>query len=52
MRLRNIPGAKDAIEDSKYVVHDVQEKRENGQRFLEIIIRFISKWEWEKDALL
>ena len=22
------------------------------QRFLEIIIRFISKWEWEKDALL
>ena len=27
MRLRNIPGAKDAIEDSKYVVHDVQEKK-------------------------
>ncbi len=27
MRLRNIPGAKDAIEYSKYVVHDVQEKK-------------------------
>ena len=29
MRLRNIPGAKDAIEDSKYVIHDVQEKKGN-----------------------
>ena len=27
MRLRNIPGAKDAIENSKYVVHDVKEKK-------------------------
>ena len=27
MRLRNIPGAKNAIEDSKYVIHDVQEKK-------------------------
>lgn len=27
MRLRNIPGAKDAIENSKYVVHDVEEKK-------------------------
>lgn len=27
MRLRNIPGAKDAIEDSKYVIHDVQKKK-------------------------
>lgn len=27
MRLRNIPGAKDAIEDSKYVIHDIQEKK-------------------------
>ena len=29
MRLRNIPGAKDAIEESNYVVHNVQEK--NGE---------------------
>ena len=27
MRLRNIPGAKDAIEDSRYVIHDIQEKK-------------------------
>lgn len=27
MRLRNIPGAKDAIEESRYVVHEVQEKK-------------------------
>lgn len=27
MRLRNIPGAKDAIEESNYVVHNVQEKK-------------------------
>lgn len=27
MRLRNIPGAKDVIADSKYVIHDVQEKK-------------------------
>lgn len=27
MRLRNIPGAKNAIEDSSYVIHDVQEKK-------------------------
>lgn len=27
MRLRNIPGAKEAIEESRYVVHNVQEKK-------------------------
>lgn len=27
MRLRNIPGAKDAISESVYVIHEVQEKR-------------------------
>lgn len=27
MRLRNIPGAKDVIADSRYVIHDVQEKK-------------------------
>ncbi|HIX28707.1 MAG TPA: tRNA (guanosine(46)-N7)-methyltransferase TrmB [Candidatus Blautia stercoravium] len=31
MRLRNIPGAKDAIEESKYVVHNVQEKKGRWQ---------------------
>ena len=27
MRLRNIPGAKDVIADSRFVIHDVQEKK-------------------------
>ena len=27
MRLRNIPGAKEAIENSRFVVHQVQEKK-------------------------
>ena len=31
MRLRNIPGAKDAIEESKYVIHNVQEKKGKWQ---------------------
>lgn len=38
MRLRNIPGAKEAIESSRYVVHEVQEKKENGILYLEMKI--------------
>ena len=52
MRLRNIPGAKDAIEDSRYVIHDIQEKKEDGQKFLGMITLFILKLEWGKVALL
>lgn len=41
MRLRNIPGAKEAIEKSKYVVSQEQEKREAGARYLGIRLQFI-----------
>ena len=32
MRLRNIPGAKEAIANSRFVVHQVQEKKGNWNR--------------------
>ena len=35
MRLRNIPGAKEAIENSRFVVHQVQEKKGNWNRVFE-----------------
>ena len=45
MRLRNIPGAKDAIASSKYVVQEPEK-----QKGLEIRIQCILRLEWEKAA--
>ena len=42
MRLRNIPGAKEAIQESKYVVHQPPTSRKaGGSRRLRQISRFI-----------
>lgn len=50
MRLRNIPGAKDAIASSKYVVQEPEKQKAHGVRCLEIRIQCILRWEWEKAA--
>ena len=34
MRLRNIPGAQDAILESSYVVQEPQTRKDTGGRFL------------------
>ena len=51
MRLRHIPGAEQMIEENPHVVHEAKEKREPGSRFLEMTIRSVSRWEWEKVSL-
>ena len=35
MRLRNIPGAKDAILDCEWVIDELRGLKESGMRFLE-----------------
>ncbi len=49
MRLRNIPGAKEAVMESAFVVQRPQEKKEAGHRFIHRLGRYISRLAWEKD---
>ena len=50
MRLRNIPGAKDAIESSPYVIHEPAQIKVVGMKSLKTIIQFTLKLEWERDV--
>ena len=46
MRLRNIPGANEAVAASPYCMQ--QNTADNGMPFLKMTIRSISKSAWEK----
>ena len=50
MRLRNIPRADDTLQAHFTVIKNPKEFRGNWTSVFGIIIRFISKSEWEKDA--
>ena len=50
MRLRNIPGAKDAIESSPYVIHEPAQNKGRWNEIFKTIIQFTLKLEWERDV--
>lgn len=39
MRLRNVQGSRDVIAQSPFVIHNPEEVKENGKRFLEMSIQ-------------
>lgn len=48
MRLRNIPGANEAVAASPYCIQNAAEHRGQWHAFFEMTIRSISKSAWEK----
>ena len=52
MRLRNIPGADDAILNSEYCIKNPEEQKGTGRIALRQHSRFISRSAWEKAVLL
>lgn len=48
MRLRNIPGANEAVAASPYCIQDAAEHRGQWHAFLKMTIRSISKSAWER----
>ncbi len=52
MRLRNIPGADDALLNSEYCIKNPEEQKGHWQDCFNKVRRFISRLGWEKAVLL
>ena len=51
MRLRNIPGADEIVSNSAFCIQNPTNLKDNWHNFLEMIIQYILKLEWEKEDL-
>ena len=51
MRLRNVPGSREAIADSPLAINEPKELKGNGTKNLEITTLLELKSEWEKASL-